>query len=305
LGRYLAARLVHSALALLAVLVLVFVITHLLGDPVRIVLPRTAPAAQVQALREQLHLNDPFLVQLKDFLVGAASGSFGTSFWQRQPALGIVMGRLPATIYLSFMAFLILVPLGLAVGLLAAIRPGSLLDRFLSALSFVSISVVDFWLALMLILVFSVYLKLLPTSGFGGIDHVILPALTLALLSAGSLALVTRASVIEELSKSYIAAARARGVPERRVIIRHGLRNALIPIVTVCGGLLNTFLGGVVICEVVFGWPGTGLLAIQAIDQRDLPLIEAVVFVGGVIAITLNLIVDLLYAVLNPKVRLM
>ena len=304
MGRYLAVRLAQSAFALFAVLVLVFVITHLVGDPVRIVLPITAPDAEVQALREKLHLNDPLLVQLKDFLLAAASGSFGESFWRNEPATSVVLERLPATIYLSVVAFAILVPLGVGVGVLAALRPGSLLDRTLSAVAFVSISIIDFWLALLLILVFSVTLRLLPTSGFGGPDHVILPALTLALLGAGTLALVTRASLVEELSKSYVSAARARGISERSVILRHALRNALIPVVTVGGGLLNTFLGGVVITEVVFGWPGTGLLAIQAIEQRDLPLIEAVVFIGGVIAITLNLFVDLLYGLINPRVRL-
>jgi peptide/nickel transport system permease protein len=303
MSRFVLVRLAHSLLVLIFVLLVVFMITHALGDPVRIVLPPSAPQVQIDAVRERLHLNDPFPIQLRDFVLGALSGNFGDSYWQQEPAMQIVLGRLPATIYLSIVAFIIACPLGVSAGAIAALRPGSLVDRALRTLAFISVSVVDFWFALMLILVFSVMLRLVPTSGYGGLDHVLLPALTLALLSAGSLALVTRASMISELSRTYVSAARTRGVRERRVVLRHAFRNALIPVVTLSGALLSGFLGGTVVAEVVFAWPGIGALMIQAINQRDLPLIEATVFVAAVIVIGMNLIVDLLYGLLNPRLR--
>jgi peptide/nickel transport system permease protein len=291
-------------LVVVGVLLLVFGVTHLLGDPVRIVLSPTAPQAQIDAVREQLHLNDPFLVQLRDFILNAAHGSFGDSFWQHQPAMSLVLARLPASIYLALVAYALILPIGIGMGVLAALRPGSILERGLNVLSLISVSIVDFWLALMLILLFSVTLRLLPTSGYGGIDHVLLPALTLALLSVGSLAQVTRLSVVEELGKSYVFAARARGISETRIIFRHALRNALIPIVTVAGTILTGILGGVIIVELVFGWPGVGQLAAQALGKRDLPLIEATVFVSAVTVITINFVSDVIYMMVNPRVRL-
>jgi ABC-type dipeptide/oligopeptide/nickel transport system permease component len=302
--RYVVFRLVYSALAILGVLVLVFAVTHMLADPVRIALPPNATLEQVEAMREKLGLNEPILVQLLMFLRSAAFDSFGESFWRQQPAMEIVLERVPATIYLALAAAVISLPLGIGMGILASVRPGSLLDRALNIFSVVSVSMVGFWLALMLILLVSVNLRLLPTSGYGGIDHVLLPAITIALLSCGFLAQVTRASVTEEMSKGYISAARARGLSETRVILNHAVRNAAIPIVTISGAFIAGLLGGDVIAETVFGWPGIGLLLVQAIKQRDLPLIEATVFVTAVIIVLANLIVDLLYPKLNPRVRL-
>ena len=296
-------RLAQSAIGIVVVLTLVFFVTHMLGDPVNIALPETAPQAQRDALREQLGLNRPVWIQYRDFLLDAARGSFGDSFWQKVPSLELVLGRLPATLYLAAAAAALILPLGIGVGVLAAFRPGSLLEHIANALSIASVSVVDFWLALMMILIFSVGLGILPTSGFGGIDHVLLPAVSLALLHAGSLAQVTRATVAEELSKGYVDAARARGVSETRVIVRHALRNALLPVITVGGSTIMNLMGGAIVAEVVFGWPGVGLLFIQAIEHRDLPLIEAGVFVTAVTVMAMNLLIDLLYVRLNPRVR--
>jgi peptide/nickel transport system permease protein len=216
----------------------------------------------------------------------------------------LVLERLPGTLYLALVATLLILPLGIGLGMVAAFRRGSLVDRVVNVLSIASVSVVDFWLALMLILVFAVGLDVLPTSGYGGIEYVILPAVTLALLSAGTLAQVTRASTVEQLNRNYVAAARARGIPERQVIMRHALRNAAIPIVTVSGGIIATLLGGAIVAEVVFGWAGVGLLFVQAIQRRDLPLIEAAVFLTAVTVTLLNLFTDVLYQWLDPRVRL-
>jgi peptide/nickel transport system permease protein len=302
--RYIGSRVVHSAIGVVVVLLLVFVVTHLVGDPVRIVLPITATEAQVSAVRERLHLNDPFLAQLARFVAGAATGSFGDSFWQRVPAMPLVLHRLPATAFLTVVAFILIIPLGVGVGILAALRPGSVLERFLNVLSLISTSIVDFWLALMLILVFSVTLRWLPTSGYGRLEHVILPALTLTVLQIGGLAQITRVTVAEELRRSYVSAARARGISEARVILRHALRNALVPIVTVSGTILAGMMAGVIIVEVVYGWPGLGLLLAQALVKGDLPLIEASVFVTCVLVILINLVSDLIYGLVNPRVRM-
>jgi peptide/nickel transport system permease protein len=301
--RYLLQRLFQSALGVLGVLILVFVVTHLLGDPVRIALPANSPPAMVAATRERLGLNDPIAVQFGNFLWSAAFDSFGQSYWRFQPALQVVLERVPATLYLTLAALVLILPVGIGLGVLAALHPRSLIARTIDVLSFASASVVGFWLALMLILIFSVSLRLVPVSGYGGIDHVFLPALTLALLQFGALAQVTRATLAEELSKSYVSAARARGISETRVIFGHALRNASIPIVTFCGLILLGLLGGSIIIETVFGWPGVGLLLIQAIQRRDLPLIYASVFVTAVLVLFVNLVVDLFYNKLNPRVR--
>jgi peptide/nickel transport system permease protein len=302
--RYVSVRIFYSALSVLGVLVLVFVVTHLLGDPLRIALPNGSPPELIAATRERLGLNDPVPVQFAHFLWSAAFDSFGQSFWQFRPALQIVLERVPATLYLALASIAIILPLGIGTGILAALHPEARLTRIINVLSFMSVSIVGFWLALMLILILSVSLRILPTSGYGGLDHVLLPALTLALLQFGALAQVTRACLAGELSMTYVSAARARGIPETRIILGHATRNALIPIVTYCGLILMGLLGGSIIVETVFGWPGVGFLLVQAIQRRDLPLIYASVFVEAIIVLLINLIVDLLYTRLNTRVRL-
>jgi len=291
-------------IVIVVVIVVVFFVTHMLGDPVQIVLPSNATQAEVEAVRQQLHLNEPLYAQFFRFMGGAVHGDFGNSFWQGRPALGIVWHRFPATVLLCVAAIAIIIPVGVGLGILGALRPGSVMDRAVSVLSFLSVSVVDFWLALMLILVFAVEIRWFPASGYGGIQHLVLPAVTVAFLQVGTLAQVTRASVVEEMKSTYVAAARARGLPESRVILNHGLRNAMVPIVTIIGSDFALLLNGTVIAEVVFSWPGTGQLLIQAINQQDLPLIEACVFFAAVIITIANLLVDISYRFLNPRIRL-
>lgn len=302
--RYLAIRLLHSAAITLGVLALVFLVTHLLGDPVQIVLPPDSSQTRIDAVRKELGLDRPLIEQFQSFMADAARGTFGESFWQKRPAMELVLARIPATVYLAAVAMALILPLGIATGILAALRPGSRLERLIDIFSFMSVSVVGFWFALILIIVFSVGLRILPTSGYGGLEHAILPALTLAFVEIGQLAQVVRTAVADELTKSHVAAARARGIPERQVIVRYALRNALIPIVTVVGTLLTGLLNGAVIAETVFGWPGIGLMLIQSIEHRDLPLIEATVFVTAVMVTLINLLADMLYVLINPRVRL-
>ena len=301
---YVVRRLLQSVVVIGVVLSLVFIVTHLLGDPVAIALPPNATDTQIQVVRERLHLNEPLATQFYDFVRNAAEGSFGNSFWQERPALGIVFSRLPKTIYLALASIALIVPLGVGMGVAAALKPRSLLEKTLNTLSFVGISMVNFWLALMLILVFAVDLGWFPTSGYGGLPHFVLPVLTITILEIGGLAQLTRASVAEQLSQSYVRAARARGIPEIRVVFRHAVRNALIPVVTSAGGMLVGLLNGAIIAEYVFGWPGVGLLMLQSINQRDLPLLEACVFVLALTVAVMNLLVDLTYRFINPRVRL-
>jgi len=297
-------RLAAAFLVIFLVLTAIFFVTQLLGDPVTLVLGDTATPTQIAAVRARLGLDQPLLQQYWQFLVNAAQGSFGDSFWQQQPALQIVFSRLPATFLLAGVAMLVMVPIGVLLGVIAAYRQGSWIERLVNVLSIVSSSLVNFWVALMLILVFAVTLRWLPTSGYGEPQHLVLPVATLSLLQIGVLAQITRTSVAEQLQSQFVSAARARGLSPVRVMLRYALRNALIPIFTVAAGMLIGLMTGAVITEVVFGWPGIGRLLLQAIQDGDLPLIQATVFVSASILVVLTLLVDLAYVRLNPRVRI-
>ncbi|MFJ4029543.1 ABC transporter permease [Paenarthrobacter sp. NPDC089989] len=301
---YVIKRLLSAFAVIFLVLTAIFFVTQLLGDPVQLVLGDTANSEQIEAVRERLGLDQPILVQYWNFVATAAQGSFGDSFWQQQPALGLVVSRLPATMLLALATIAIIVPIGITLGVLAAYYQGSVLERIINFFSIVGSSLVSFWLALMLILLFAVTLRLLPTSGYGSPANIVLPAVTLATLQIGTLAQVTRTSVSEQLSSSFVSAARARGLSPARVMTRYALRNALIPIFTVASGMLIALVNGAVIAEVVFGWPGVGLLILQAIQQGDLPLIQAAIFVTASLIVILTLLVDLAYLRINPRVRL-
>lgn len=302
--RYLLRRTLHSLGVIFAAVAIVFVIGRLVGDPVRIVLGIEASEERVAEVRSQLNLDSPIPEQFGTYMWNAAQGNLGMSFWQDVPALSLVMERLPATFLLAGVAVLFAVPLGLVLGLIAASRPGSLVDRAVSAISLSAVSIVEFWIALVLILVVAVQLDLLPTSGFGSWEHVILPALALAYKPMGRTAQMTRSSILEELSKPYVRALAARGIPQRRIIGVHALKNAALPIITVTGDDIAQLLTGAIVIEVVFGWPGIGSLMMQALERRDLPLVEASVLVIVIVIVLVNLLIDLAYIALNPKVRL-
>ncbi|SNT48558.1 ABC transporter permease [Rhodococcoides kyotonense] len=301
---YIVKRLASAGVVIFLVLTAIFFVTQLLGDPVQLVLGDTANTEQIAAVRERLGLDQPILQQYFNFVSNAFHGTFGDSFWQQQPALGLVLSRLPATFLLALATIAIIVPIGITLGVLAAYRQGSVIERIINVFSVMGSSLVSFWLALMLILLFAVTLRVLPTSGSGSFAHIILPATTLAILQIGTLAQVTRVGVAEQLTSSYVSAARARGLSPSRVMTRYALRNALIPIFTVSSSMVIVLVNGAVIAEVVFGWPGIGLLTLQAIQQGDLPLIQAAVFVTASSIVLLTLLVDLTYPWINPRVRL-
>lgn len=301
---YIIRRLIYSVAVIVGVSVVVFLITHTLGDPVRMMLPLEATQEQYEHAREALGFNEPLYVQFLHFSGQAILGNFGDSLWQRVPALPLVLERLPATFLLAGTAIVIATGLAIPLGVLAALKPRSWLDHTSTLGSLFGMCVADFWLGLMLILIFPVSLGLFFTSGYGTWQHLVLPAVTLAARPLGRITQIVRSSVLDELNKNYVIAARARGLTERSTLLGHALKNASIPIVTLSGWELTRLLAGfTVIVEAVFGWPGVGLLAVDAIKRQDLPLLQADVFIVALIVVVINLAIDLFYGVLDPRIR--
>jgi peptide/nickel transport system permease protein len=303
MGAFLLRRLWQAALVLLAVTVLVFLMIYLGGDPVRALVPLDAAQADVENIRHQYGLDAPLWQQYLTFLLRAGRGDMGESFKFHEPAMGLVLSRLPATALLAMSSVLLAILVSLPLGIVAATRPGSPWDQLATAVSVLAISTPAFWLGIVLILVFAGELRWFPTSGTGGLDHLVLPAITLSASSIGLLIRLVRASMGEALRQQYLVTARAKGLPDRLVVVRHGLRNALIPIVTVAGLQLGTLLGGSVIIETVFAWPGVGLLLVQAISARDLPLIRADVLIVATMFLAINLLTDVAYSYIDPRIR--
>jgi peptide/nickel transport system permease protein len=262
-----------------------------------------ATEERIQQVRDQLGLNDPLIVQYFRFVTRAVRFDFADSFWQKTPALETVMDRLPATFRLAAAAFLIAAPLGILLGAAAALRPNTYLDRIINVLSLGGVSMVDFWMALMLILVFAVQLGWFKTSGYGGFEYMALPTLTLLNSPLGRIAQITRGAMLDEMSRPHIIVARAKGLGEKRIVFVHALKNAAIPVVTISGDMLSSMLNGAILVETVFAWPGIGYLTLQALQRRDLPLVEATVFLVACMVIVVNLLVDLSYVYLNPRIR--
>lgn len=258
---------------------------------------------QIQTVRDQHGLNDPLTVQFVRYMRGVARGDFGDSIWQRAPAREIVASRLPATLYLSAVTVVIAFPIAVALGVISAIRPRTLADRVVTVVSLGGLSIADFWLGFMLILLFAVKLGWLPTSGFGGIEYVVLPAIALAVRPIGRISQLQRSSLLEELTKGYVTTSRSKGLSERVVILYHTLKNAAIPTLTLTGHELASLLNGAIVIETVFGWPGIGSLLIQAIERRDLPLVTATTVTIALMVIAVNLVVDLMYAFIDPRIR--
>jgi peptide/nickel transport system permease protein len=303
MGRYVALRLVLAMVVLFCLVTVVFFVSRVLGDPAVLMAPLNASPAFVEDLRRQLGFADPLPEQYGRFLLGVLRGDFGTSSWQHVPALPLVLSRVPATLQLTAVTMVIASVLGIGLGIVASRSPGSWVDNAVSVLSMVSLSTPSFWLALTLILVFAVELRAVPTSGYGNWQHFVLPVTTLVPLSAGRLAQITRSSMLDVLNQGYIRTAYAKGMRDRIVLLRHAFRNAALPTMTVGGTELAELLGGSVIVETIFGWPGVGFLTTQAIINRDPNVVLAAVLVIGAQVLVLNLVLDLLYAQLDPRIR--
>ena len=301
---YVLRRLAQSALTLLGVSVLVFVILRVLpGDPARMLLPDGAPESAVAELNRQLGLREPLVVQYGLFLGSVARGDFGQSFQYRAPALRVVLERLPATVQLTLAAMLITIAAGVPLGIFTAVRRGTRYDVAGTIVAVLGQSLPNFWLGIMLILLFGVALRWLPTSGFAGWTSLVLPAVTLAAFPTALVARLTRSSMLEILNRDYIRTGRAKGLAERRVVFRHALRNAAIPVLTVIGLQIGALLGGAVITESIFAWPGMGKLIVDAIFFRDFPVVQTVLILSATVFVVINLAVDLLYTVIDPRIR--
>ena len=301
---YVLHRLAQSALTLLGVSVLVFVILRVLpGDPARMLLPDGAPESAVAELNRQLGLREPLVVQYGLFLSSVARGDFGQSFQYRAPALRVVLERLPATVQLTLAAMLITIAAGVSLGIFTAVRRGTRYDVAGTIVAVLGQSLPNFWLGIMLILLFGVALRWLPTSGFAGWTSLVLPAVTLAAFPTALVARLTRSSMLEILNRDYIRTGRAKGLAERSVVFRHALRNAAIPVLTVIGLQIGALLGGAVITESIFAWPGMGKLIVDAIFFRDFPVVQTVLILSATVFVMINLAVDLLYTVIDPRIR--
>lgn len=304
---YVLRRLVGTVPVLFGVTLVVFAMTWLTpGDPVVALLGESAQGitgAARDALRREFGLDRPWPVQYLEYVRGLAQGDLGMSVRSRRPVMREVLDRLPATAELALAGLAIAVVVGVSLGVAAALRKRTWVDALAIAVALVGVSVPVFWSGFLLMLVFSLELGWLPASGRGTLRHLVLPALTVGIASAAFIARITRGAVLETLGQDYVRTARAKGVVERVVVVRHALRNALLPIVTVIGLQLGSLLGGAVLTETVFAWPGVGRMLVDAILARDLPLVQGSVLVVSLIFILINLVVDLSYAAINPRVR--
>jgi peptide/nickel transport system permease protein len=302
--RFILLRLGEAVFAIWGIVTIVFVAARLLGDPVILMLPLGASDADIATLRNALGLDQPLLMQYAAFLGHAAIGDFGQSIQFQRPAMQVVLERLPATAELATAALVLAIIIGGISGFLAARYRGTLVEFVAMTVALLGQATPVFWLGLMLILLFSVSLRWLPTGGYGGIDHLVLPAVALATFSSASIARLLRSSLVEVLSEDYVRTAWAKGLFPRMVYIGHALPNALMPVVTMIGILAGELLGGAVITETIFSWPGVGRVIVQAIETKDFPVVQAGVATLATVFILVNFGIDLLYGTLDPRIRL-
>ena len=304
MGRFLARRLVLTIPVLLGVATLVFSLIHLIpGDPAQAMLGEAAPQSDVLELRRRLGLDRPLLEQYGVFLQGLVRGDLGTSLRTGMPVTDQIVERMPATFELAAAAMLVAIAFSMPLGILAAVRRGTMVDHAAMTVSLAGVSVPNFWLGPLLAIVFAVELGWLPVSGRGTWAHLVLPAISLGAALAAILARMTRATMLEELREQYVVAARARGVSRARAILRHAFRNSLIPVVTLVGLQFGAVLTGAVITETIFAWPGIGRLLIQSIGFRDYPLVQGCILLIALTYVGVNLLTDVVYGVLDPRIR--
>jgi peptide/nickel transport system permease protein len=301
---FLVRRLLANAVVVVGVAFIVFALVFLASDPARALLPLDAPPAAVESLRRTLGFDQPIPIQFLGFLGRAIQGDFGTSTRTLEPALGMVLGRLPATLSLGTAGVAVSLLISLPLGIVAAVRPGSWADVAARSVAVAGQAVPGFVLGQVLILLFGVTLRILPVSGSGGPVYLIMPAIVIGLGSAAGLTRILRSSLLDVLDSNYIRTARAKGLEPGQVILRHALRNAAIPFVTFLAFDLAAIISGVIIVEVVFSYPGMGLLVVQAVTNRDLPVIQAFTFVAALTIVTVNLGLDIVYGLLDPRIRL-
>jgi peptide/nickel transport system permease protein len=302
MGAYIIRRILQSLIVILGVIIITFLISRVLGDPIALLLPPEATPEQRAYLTRDLGLDRPLYIQLVVYVSKVLKGDFGQSFRHQEPAMKLLLDRIPASLYLSLIATLISVCIALPLGIISAIKRGTIFDQIGMTLALLGQSIPAFWAGIMLILLFAVQLGWFPPSGYGGPKHVILPAVTLALFFSAATARLTRSSILDVLDMDYVRYARLKGVPEFVVIMRHVLRNAFITILNIVALQLGLLLGGAVITEYIFSWPGIGRLSLDAIYNRDFPVIQATVVVAASFFVVINLLVDIIYSATDPRV---
>ena len=301
---YLTRRLFHTVLVVLAISVIIFFSIRLTGDPVSVMFSAGEPSKEAIAeVRTALGLDKPLYVQYGIFLKGIVTLDFSESFRSGTPVIGLIFERLGATLVLALGGIIVAILIAFPVGIISAVKRGTPVDFFGRIFSLIGISFPNFWLGIMLILIFAVNLKWLPSSGFDGLSSLILPSITLGMILSGILARLIRSSMLEVMNQQYMSTARSKGISEWSVIIKHGFRNALLPTITFLGLQFGSLLGGTVIVEQVFSWPGIGRLIIDAINQRDYPVIQGGVIFLAIIMVVVNLIVDLSYTLIDPRIK--
>lgn len=302
---YVMRRLIQSALILLGVSFITFVLLYVLpADPVRQIAGRAATAETVENIRQQLGLDQPFIVQYGRYLAALAQGDLGRSYLQKTEVTELILSRLPATLQLMAAGIVAELILGLSMGIAAALMRGRIADQLLMMSSFVTVSAPQFVVSLLLLYVFAVKLGWFPIGGYGTLAHLVLPALTLGILGSGWYSRMMRSSMIEVLRADYIRTARAKGLGRARVVFRHALPNAILPVIAMIGIDIGIFMGGIVVVESVFGWPGIGQLAWQAIQRVDIPIIMGVTLVSALAIVVGNLLADLVAPLIDPRIRL-
>lgn len=304
MGTYIIRRALHGVLVLFGVSVFVFLLMHLAGDPVAVLLPLDTPPEQIEAFREEMGFNRPLPVRYFYFLSRAVRGDFGYSYHYRTDAMSIVLERMPATLRLTFGALLVALVVSIPAGIYSALKRGTISDMLVRVSVLLGQAVPGFWLALVLIMIFGVRLQWLPVSGSEGWKSLILPAIVAGSFSMATITRLLRCNLLETLEENYIQTAHSKGLPSRLVTTRHALKNAAIPVVTVIGLQMGWLLGGAVISEVVFAYPGMGRLAVTAIGYRDVPVIQSFVAITALIVVVINLGVDIVYTWLDPRIRL-
>jgi len=301
--RYIARQLVQLVVVILGISVLAFVILHVLGDPVLLLLPQNAGKDEFERYRHLLGLDRPLYVQYWKFLSGAVVGDFGKSWYADTPAFKLVLERMPPTIYLTFAGLLVALLISLPLGILAALKRNTWLDSLCTAVAVAGQAMPLFWLGIMLIIVFAVQLRLLPASGYGTWQHFLLPSFCLGSALAPITMRLVRSGVIEVMNMEFIKTARAKGVAESMVVIKHAFRNACIPVITVIGLQFGQLLGGAVITETVFAWPGVATLTVESIRNQDFPVVQCAVILLALLIVGVNLIVDLIVGLIDPRIH--
>ena len=302
MGAFIMRRLLQSVIVIFGVIVITFIISRVLGDPVVLLLPPEATPEQRAFLTKDLGLDRPIYVQLAVYIGKVVRGDFGMSFRHEEPAMKLLLERVPASLYLSLVATFFSICIALPLGIISAIKRGTVFDRIGMTLALFGQSIPAFWAGIMMILLFAVQLGWFPPSGYGGFRYVFLPALTLAFFFTAATARLTRSSILDVLDMDYVRYARLKGVPERTVILRHVLRNSFITILNIVALQLGLLLGGAVITEFIFSWPGIGRLSLDAIYNRDYPVIQATVVVAAAFFVVINLLVDIVYSATDPRV---